>query len=107
MHMLQLECKKVGNLALKAKVVEHEETHQGHGETSVMMCPEDVRYEYDDHMAFAARSFWVDPFKSKEKNYQRNKSSEYQINDSIGQRVRTCYNCNDQFHFVAGCPYEK
>jgi hypothetical protein len=21
--------------------------------------------------------------------------------------VRTCYNCNDRFHFVSGCSYEK
>jgi hypothetical protein len=51
---------KGAKLALKAKVVEHEETPWGHGEANVMMCPKDVQYEYNEHMTFVARSFWVD-----------------------------------------------
>jgi hypothetical protein len=71
------------------------------------MCPEDIRHEYNKHMAFYGKTFWVDPHKAKEDNQIRSKSSGYQRNDNNGQRVRTCYNCNDRFHFVSECPYEK
>jgi hypothetical protein len=47
------------------------------------------------------------PNKAKEENQRRSKSSGFQRNDNNGQRVRTCYNCNNKFHFVAECPYEK
>jgi hypothetical protein len=71
------------------------------------MCPEDMRHEYNEHMAFYGKTFWVEPHKAKEDNQRRRKSSGFQRNDNNGQRVRTCYNCNDRFHFVAECPYEK
>jgi hypothetical protein len=69
--------------------------------------PEDIRHEYNEHMAFYEITFWIDPNKAKEENQRRNKSSEFQRNNNDGQRVRTCYNCNDRFHFVVECPYEK
>jgi hypothetical protein len=69
--------------------------------------PEDIRHEYNEHMAFYEITFWIDPNKAKEENQRRNKSSGFQRNNNNGQRVRTCYNCNDRFHFVAECPYEK
>jgi hypothetical protein len=99
--------KKGGNLALKGKVVDHEETQPRSEEASLMLCPKDIQFDYNQHMAFAIRSFWVDPVKAKETNYHRSKTSGHQRNDSSGQRVRTCYNCNDRFYFVAKCPYEK
>jgi hypothetical protein len=34
-----IETQRGGNLALKAKVVEHEETHLGHGNAIIMMRP--------------------------------------------------------------------
>jgi hypothetical protein len=51
--------------------------------------PEDIRHEYNKHMAFYGRTFWVDPNKAKEENQRRSKSSGFQMNDNNGQRVRT------------------
>ena len=56
--------RKGGNLALKAKVVEHEEGGCDE-ESNVAWCPEDVKYDYNDHMTLAARTFWRDPAKAK------------------------------------------
>jgi hypothetical protein len=98
---------KSSNLALKASVVEREVPLQASIEARLEMCPEDMRHEYHEHMAFYGKTFWVDPHKAKEDNQRRSKSSGFQGNDNNGQRVRTWYNCNDRFHFVAECPYEK
>jgi hypothetical protein len=98
---------KSSNLALKASVVEKEVPLQACVDARLEILPEDIRHEYNEHMAFYRRTFWVDPNKAKEENQRRSKSSGFQRNDNNGQRVRTCYNCNDRFHFVAECPYEK
>jgi hypothetical protein len=95
------------NLALKASVVEREVPLQASVDARLEMCPVDMRHEYHEHMALYGKTFWVDPNKAKEDNQRRSKSSGFQRNDKNGQRVRTCYNCNDRFHFVAECPYEK
>jgi hypothetical protein len=71
------------------------------------MCLEDMRHKYHEHMAFYGKTFWVDPHKAKEDNQRRSNTSGFQRNANNGQMVRTCYNCNDRFHFVAECPYEK
>jgi hypothetical protein len=101
-----LGMQRSSNLALKASVVEKEVPLQASIEARLEMCPEDMRHEYHEHMAFYGKTFWVDPHKAKEDN-QRSKSSGFQRSDNNGQRVRTCYNCNDRFHFVSECPYEK
>ena len=88
------------NLALKATVVA-EEKHQEVPMT--MSCPEEMKHEWSEHMAFAARTFWRDPSKAKEQNYQRNSTSSFK---GTGVRSRSCYNCQNKFHFVADCPYE-
>jgi hypothetical protein len=98
---------KSSNLALKASVVEREVPIQASVDARLEMCPEDIRHEYHEHMAFYGKNFWVDPNKAKKDNQRRSKSSGFQRNDNNGQRVRTCYSCNDRFHFVAECPYEK
>jgi hypothetical protein len=92
---------------LKANVIEKEVPLQSNVEARLEMCPEDIRHEYNEHMAFYRRTFWVDPNKAKEENQRRSKSSGFQRNDNNGHRVRKCYNCNDRFNFVAKCPYEK
>ena len=33
--------------------------------------PEGIKYDYNEHMAFYARSFWKDPAKAKEQLDQR------------------------------------
>ncbi|KAK1648559.1 hypothetical protein QYE76_066364 [Lolium multiflorum] len=68
-----------------------------------MSYPEDLEYHYNDHMAFHAQTFWVDPSKAKENNIKRNNSSGFK---SLGPRSRSCYNCGDKRHFIAECPYE-
>ena len=88
---------------MKAHVVEHEE-EEGSEEVKAVWCPEGVKYDYNDHMALAARTFWRDPVKAKAQFDQSNNSSGKKDN---GPRMRTCYNCQDRFHFVAECPFEK
>jgi hypothetical protein len=84
------------NLALKAKVVEQEE------EEDVEWCPEETKYDYHEHMDLAAKAFWGKNFKSRDNI--RSYPSGQRPN---GPRARTCYNCGDNTHFVAECPYEK
>jgi hypothetical protein len=83
------------NLALKAKVSLHEEASLMEEEESISGSPEDMKYAHAEHMALAQRAFmkkWksTSPFKPK-----------------ATSRVRTCYNCGNQHHFVADCPYER
>ena len=87
------------NLALKATVVAEVKSQEIPPHIN---CPEEMKHEWSEHMAFAARTFWRDPAKAKEQNYQRNNSSNFK---STGG-ARTCYNCGERFHFVAECPYE-
>ncbi|KAK1661175.1 hypothetical protein QYE76_049334, partial [Lolium multiflorum] len=68
-----------------------------------MSYPEDLECHYHDHMAFHAKSFWVDPSKAKEDNIKRNHKSGF---TSFGPKTRSCYNCDDKRHFIAECPYE-
>jgi hypothetical protein len=106
-HARAMGMQRSSNLALKASVVEREVPLQASIEAILEMWPRDMRHEYHEHIAFYEKTFWVDPHKTKEDNQRRIKSSGFQRNDNNGQRVRTCYNCNDRFHFVAECPYEK
>ena len=68
-----------------------------------MTYPEDLQCHYHDHMAFHAKSFWIDPSKAKEDNIKRNNKSGF---TSFGPKTRSCYNCDDKRHFIAECPYE-
>ena len=62
------------NLAFKAIVVDEVKSQEI---PMTMSCPEDMKHEFSDHMAFAARTFWKDPSKAKEQNYQRNSSHSF------------------------------
>ena len=55
------------NLALKATVVAEEKLQEI---PIAMICPGEMKQEFSDHMAFAARTFWKNPSKAKEQNYQ-------------------------------------
>ena len=68
-----------------------------------MSYPDDLEYHYNDHMAFHAKTFWVDPSKAKEDNIKRSNSSGFK---SSGPKTRSCYNCGDKRHFIADFPYE-
>jgi hypothetical protein len=57
--------------------------------------PEDMKYAHAEHMALAQRAFmkkWKSTSPSKTK---------------VTNRVRTCYNCGNQNHFIVECPYER
>ena len=92
------------NLALKAKVVDHDEDG-GSDLSNIDWSSEGMKYDYNEHMAFYARNFWKNPTKAKEEMEERSKSSGKK--GFGGPRMRTCYNCNDNKHFVVDCPYEK
>ena len=87
------------NLVLKMNVVEEVQCQDV---PISMSCPEELKHDFRDHMAFAARTFWKDPSKAKEQNYQRRSSSSFK---GTGVRSRSCY-CQNKFHFVAECPYK-
>jgi hypothetical protein len=83
------------NLALKAKVTYHEEASLVEEEEVMSGSPEDMKYAHAEHMALAQRAFmkkWKSSSPSKPKSTSR---------------VRTCYNCGNQNHFIAECPYER
>ncbi|KAK1665410.1 hypothetical protein QYE76_053569 [Lolium multiflorum] len=91
------------NLALTVNTVEEVNTQEPYRTSWSMYYPENLEYHYNDHMAFHAKTFWVDPSKAKEDNTKRNNSSGFK---SSGPRTRSCYNCGDKNHFIAQCPYE-
>ncbi|KAK1650755.1 hypothetical protein QYE76_068560 [Lolium multiflorum] len=94
---------KGNNLALTVNSVEEVNPQEQYRAYWSMSYPEDLEFHYNDHMAFHAKSFWVDPSKAKEDNIKRNNKSGF---TSLGPRTRSCYNCDDKRHFIAECPYE-
>ncbi|KAK1664164.1 hypothetical protein QYE76_052323 [Lolium multiflorum] len=94
---------KGNNLALVVNPVEEVYPQEQYRAYWSMSYPEDLECHYHDHMAFHAKSFWVDPSKAKEDNIKRNHKSGF---TSFGPKTRSCYNCDDKRHFIAECPYE-
>ncbi|KAK1603671.1 hypothetical protein QYE76_027344 [Lolium multiflorum] len=94
---------KGNNLALVVNPVEEVYPQEQYRASWSMSYPEDLQCHYHDHMAFHAKSFWVDPSKAKEDNIKRNNKSGF---TSFGPKTRSCYNCDDKRHFIAECPYE-
>ncbi|KAK1627339.1 hypothetical protein QYE76_001654 [Lolium multiflorum] len=91
------------NLALAVNSVEDVNPQEPYRASWSMSYPDDLEYHYNDHMAFHAKTFWVDPSKAKEDNIKRSNSSGFK---SSGPKTRSCYNCGDKRHFIAQCPYE-
>ncbi|KAK1679732.1 hypothetical protein QYE76_040580, partial [Lolium multiflorum] len=94
---------KGSNLALVVNSVEEVVPQESYRASWSMTYPEDLQCHYHDHMAFHAKSFWVDPSKAKEDNIKRNNKNGF---TSFGPKTRSCYNCDDKRHFIAECPYE-
>jgi hypothetical protein len=72
---------------VSASLMEEEESMGG--------SPEDMKYAHAEHMTLAQRAFikkWKSSSPSKPK---------------ATSRVRTWYNCGNQHHFIADCPYER
>jgi hypothetical protein len=83
------------NLALKVKVSYYEEASLEEEEEIMGGSLEDMKYSHAEHMALAQRAFmkkWKSSSPSKPK---------------ATSRVRTCYNCGNQNHFIVDCPYER
>ncbi|KAK1619963.1 hypothetical protein QYE76_025480 [Lolium multiflorum] len=92
---------KGSNLALVVNSVEEVIPQESYRASWSMTYPEDLQCHYHDHMAFHAKSFWVDPSKAKEDNIKRNNKNGF---TSFGPKTRSCYNCDDKRHFIAECP---
>ncbi|KAK1679577.1 hypothetical protein QYE76_040425 [Lolium multiflorum] len=92
------------NLALKMKVHEASESD----EDPIEWGPDDLKINYHEHMALAAKKFW-DGNKSRSTRPRRSRDSPRSFSKSPreGLRGRTCYNCGDKNHFVAECMFER
>ena len=89
------------SLALKARVVEQDDEEE---ETPpVILSPSEIKTTHQDYVALAARSFWKNPAKAKVHVDQKHKASGYLEGSP---KMKTCFNCQNQFHYVAECPYE-
>jgi hypothetical protein len=84
------------NLALKAKVSYYEEASLEVDEEEIMGgSPKDMKYSHAEHKALSQRAVmkkWKSSSPSKPK---------------ATSRVRNCYNCGNQKHFIVDCPYER
>ena len=94
---------KSSPLALKAKMVAQDDDDEEQEDVSHWHPKEleDTLKEYSAlTMSHSHKDFWKSPSKARE---FVNKSSGKKEG---GQRVRSCYNCQDRYHFVAECPFE-
>jgi hypothetical protein len=96
-HAQAIGMKRGEYLALKPHVVEEDE--EGLRENKYEGQTEELKRKLHGHITLLTKSFWRYPSKYKlKKGNQRG--------DTKGPRVRTCYNCGEQNHFIAECPYE-
>ncbi|KAK1682939.1 hypothetical protein QYE76_043787 [Lolium multiflorum] len=94
------------NLALKMKVHEASESD----EDPIEWGPDDLKTNYHEHMALAAKSFWSGnkTRSSRPRRYSPHDSSRYSpTSPREEQRGRVCFNCGDTSHFVADCIFER
>jgi hypothetical protein len=92
---------KGSNLALVVNSVEEVVPQESYRASWSMTYPEDLQCHYHDHMAFHAKSFWVDPSKAKEDNIKRNNKNGF---TSFGPKTRSCYNCDDKATSLPNAP---
>ncbi|KAK1607116.1 hypothetical protein QYE76_030789 [Lolium multiflorum] len=94
------------NLALKIREREASESDEDPMEWS----PDDLKANYHEHMALAAKNFW-DGNKTRSSRPRRYSPRDSPRNSSKspreGKKGRTCYNCGDKSHFVADCIFER
>ncbi|KAK1666751.1 hypothetical protein QYE76_054910 [Lolium multiflorum] len=86
------------NLALKMKVHEASESD----EDPIEWSPDDLKANYHEHMALAAKSFWSG---NKTRGSKLRRYSPTSPREE--QRGKACYNCGDTSHFVADCIFER
>ncbi|KAK1664531.1 hypothetical protein QYE76_052690 [Lolium multiflorum] len=94
------------NLALKIREREASESDEDPMEWS----PDDLKANYHEHMALAAKNFW-DGNKTRSSRPRRYSPRDSPRNSSKspreGKKGRTCYNCGDKSHFVSDCIFER
>ncbi|KAK1667730.1 hypothetical protein QYE76_055889 [Lolium multiflorum] len=97
------------NLALKMR--EHDASEND--EDPMEWSPDDLKTNYHEHMALAAKNFWDG---KNTRGSRPRGSSRYSPRDSPrsfskspreGQKGITCYNCGGKSHFIADCIYER
>ena len=87
------------SLALKAKVMVQDDDDETQEDVS-HWDPKELDDTLKDYSALTSKAFWKSPSKAREfvnKTVERKEG---------GPRVRSCYNCQDKYHFVAECPFE-
>jgi hypothetical protein len=92
--------------ALKARVVtceEDEEDDSSHDEDFPKVKPDEYEGVLHDYMALAHQTFTRNPARAKAYLQERS-SSKYVKNGT--PRLRSCFNCSSNHHFIAECPYE-
>ncbi|KAK1593730.1 hypothetical protein QYE76_048270 [Lolium multiflorum] len=93
-------------LALKMK--EHRASESD--EDPIEWSPDDLKTNYHEHMALAAKSFWDGNKTSnlRPRRYLPRDSSRYSSKSPREeQKGRACYNCGDKSHFVVDCIFER
>ncbi|KAK1692450.1 hypothetical protein QYE76_009147 [Lolium multiflorum] len=94
------------NLALKMK--EHGASESD--EDPIEWGPDDLKANYHEHMALAAKSFWSGnkTRSSRPRRYSPHDSTRLSSKSPREeQKGSSCYNCGDKSHFVADCIYER
>ncbi|KAK1593734.1 hypothetical protein QYE76_048274 [Lolium multiflorum] len=93
-------------LALKMK--EHRASESD--EDPIEWSPDDLKTNYHEHMALAAKGFWDGNKTSnlRPRRYLPRDSSRYSSKSPREeQKGRACYNCGDKSHFVVDCIFER
>ena len=92
--------------ALKAKVVTREvdeEEELSHDDEPTELKPDEYDGVLHDYMALKHHVFWKNPAKAKD--YVR-KHSPSSYTKGGTQKLRSCFNCDSNLHFIAECTYE-
>ena len=92
------------NLALKATV---EVGGEDDFESSSFLSNEGLKLAYNEHLVLAAKGFWENPSRAKAQYDKCHFVGSPQGGKRDIFKARTCYNCQDKYHFVIECPYEK
>ncbi|KAK1663791.1 hypothetical protein QYE76_051950 [Lolium multiflorum] len=71
-------------------------------EDPIEWSPDDLKANYHEHMALAAKSFWSG---NKTRGSKLRRYSPTSPREE--QRGKACYNCGDTSHFVADCIFER
>ncbi|KAK1684362.1 hypothetical protein QYE76_045210 [Lolium multiflorum] len=94
------------NFALKMKEYGASESD----EDPIEWGPDDLKVNYNEHMALTAKSFWSGnkTRSSRPRRYSSHDSTKFSFKSPREeQKGSSCYNCGNKSHFVVDCIYEK